>query len=162
MSLTSCRRVVGSLMVALSLFLASSSGTARSQVKKSDSTVKATAVADKPDADGKQTVTVTLNIEKGWHLYANPVGNEDFVPAQTVVQIGAKVKPVSVKVAYPAGKVVVDAVTGNYKVYDGKVEIKAQVKRAKDDTSALEISVKVQACDDKKCLLPATIKITAP
>ena len=41
---------------------------------KSDSVVKATAAAAKPDADGKQTVTLTLAIDKGWHLYANPVG----------------------------------------------------------------------------------------
>ncbi len=41
--------------------------------KTSADVVKATATADKPDADGKQTVTITLNIEKPWHLYANPV-----------------------------------------------------------------------------------------
>ena len=52
----------------------------------SDSVVKATAVADKPGPDGKQTVTLTLAIDKGWHLYANPVGTDDLAPVQTVVR----------------------------------------------------------------------------
>jgi len=48
--------------------------------------VTITATADKPDADGKQTVTLTLAIDAGWHLYANPVGNEDLKSVQTVVK----------------------------------------------------------------------------
>jgi len=59
---------------------------------KSDSVVKITAKAtpEKPGADGKQEVTVTINVDKGWHLYANPPGQEDFVTAQTVMTIDAK------------------------------------------------------------------------
>src|SRR5205823_7882639 len=37
-------------------------------VKKSDSLVKAKAEADKIGPDGKQTVKVTLTVEKGWHI----------------------------------------------------------------------------------------------
>ena len=40
--------------------------------------------------------------------------------------------------------------------------IKATVKRAKGDTSPLEVSVKFQACDEKMCLLPATVKVAVP
>ena len=44
--------------------LALTVGSALAQAKKSDSVVKATATADKPDAQGKQTVTITLEIKK--------------------------------------------------------------------------------------------------
>ncbi len=40
-----------------------------------------------------------------------------------------------------------------------KVEIKATVRRAKDDNSPLDVSILVSACDEVKCLLPSTIKI---
>ena len=48
-----------------------------------------------------------------------------------------------------------------HKIYEDKVTIKATVKRAKDDTSPLEVSIKFQACNDRMCLLPTTVKVTA-
>src|SRR5882672_57789 len=69
--------------------------------KKSDSKVKASATATKI-TDGKQTVTITMEIEKGWYLYANPVGSEDFEGNKTNVSIKAKEK-VAAKVKYPEG-----------------------------------------------------------
>jgi hypothetical protein len=131
------------------------------QAKKSEAVVKATATADKPDADGKQTVTVTLDIEKPWHLYANPVNNDELDNAKTVVTVNAKVKPEAVKVDYPAGKVHADK-DGKYDIYEGKVTIKAHVKRAKGDSSPLEVSIKLQACDKSRCLFPSTIKVAVP
>jgi hypothetical protein len=44
-------------------------------------------------------------------------------------------------------------------VYEEKAEIKVVVQRAKGDTDPLELAVKLQACTDKKCLLPATVKV---
>jgi hypothetical protein len=132
--------------------------------KKSDAVVKVEAKADKPDGEGKQVVTVTLTVDKDWHLYANPVGNDDLAPSQTTLEITAKVKPRDVKIEYPKGKLVKDATAGDYMVYEDKVVIKATVLRAKDDTGTLELSVKLQACSDvkKTCLLPATLKVSVP
>jgi len=132
------------------------------QGKKSDSVVKATAKAEKPDADGKQTVTITIAVDKGWHIYANPVGLDDLASAQTNVTINAKSKPQEVKVTYPAGTLVKDKTVGDYKVYSDTVTIKANVVRAKDDASPLDVSIKVTACTEAKCLLPATIKVSVP
>ena len=42
------------------------------------------------------------------------------------------------------------------------VRIKLTVQRAKGDTEPLELTVKLQACTDKKCLLPATVKVSVP
>lgn len=161
MGLTGSGRVVGSLAAVVLALLAWSSGTAQAQIKKSDSVVKVSAQAGKPDADGKQTVTITLDIEKDWHLYANPVDNEDLANAQTVVAVSSRVKPEAVKIDYPAGKLHVDRGV-NYKIYEGKVSIKAHVKRAPSDSGPLEVSVKLQSCDSKRCLLPATVKVSLP
>jgi DsbC/DsbD-like thiol-disulfide interchange protein len=128
---------------------------------KSDSVVKATAAADKPGADGKQTVTLTLEIEKGWHLYANPVGLDDLASVQTTVSVAAKGKLDAVKIDYPAGKEIKDPVVGKYRVYEDKVVIPITVTRAKDDAGPLELTVKLQACNDKTCLLPGEVKVTA-
>jgi DsbC/DsbD-like thiol-disulfide interchange protein len=131
------------------------------EAAKSDAKVKVTATADKPDSSGKQVVTITLQIDKGWHTYANPVGQKDFPGLPTAVTITAKVKPLKVTVDYPKGKLENDPNGGGtYFVYEDKAVIKATVQRAKGDTSPLEVSVRIQACDQNSCLLPATVKRT--
>src|SRR5262245_55845055 len=131
--------------------------------KKSDAEVKVTVEAAKPEGAGKQIVTVHLDINRGWHVYSNPVGNEDLAAAQTEVKVSGKTKPASVKIDYPKGQIIDDKVLGKYGVYEDKVSIKATVQRADGDTGPLDVSVKFQACNDKgSCLFPATVKKTVP
>jgi uncharacterized protein YyaL (SSP411 family) len=132
--------------------------------QKSDSVVKITAKAEpaKPGEDGKQVVSVTLTIDPGWHVYANPVGSDDLASSQTSVRVTSKAKLEDVKVVYPQGKLLSDATLGNYRVYEGEVTIKANVRRAAGDTGPLEVNVEFQSCNDKQCLLPATKKLTVP
>ncbi len=129
--------------------------------KKSDSVVKIEAAAEKADADGNQVVTLTISINKSWHLYANPVP-ADFPGIPISIGVESKIKPENVKVDYPEGKRVKDPLLGEYRVYEGKVKIKANVKRAKGDSEPLELTVKVQACNEKQCLLPAIVKVKVP
>jgi DsbC/DsbD-like thiol-disulfide interchange protein len=145
----------------LALAFAALTGAAHAQLKKSDTVVKAEAKADKIAADGSQVVTVTLTIDKDWHLYANPVGNEDLMDNQVTVSVSSKNKLQDVKVEYPAGTLVKDKTVGDYKTYEGTVTIKATVRRAKGDTEPLDVSVKMQACSKAQCLLPATVSLTA-
>jgi hypothetical protein len=130
------------------------------RIKGSDAVVKASATAAKP-VDGKQVVTITLDIDPKYHLYANPVGNEMLEPAQTQVSITGKEKPEAVTVDYPAGTLKKDK-DGDYRIYKGKVTIKATVQRAKSDTGPLNVAIKLQACSEKSCLAPGTIKVTVP
>jgi hypothetical protein len=131
-----------------------------SAAPESKDAVKITATADKPDSDGKQTVTITIDIQKPWHLYANPVKNEDMVNSQTVVKITANDKPLDkTAIKYPTGTEKKDATVGNYMIYEGKIEITATVRRAKDDTNPLEAAVTLSACDETKCLMPSTVKV---
>ena len=127
--------------------------------RQSDSVVKATAAAENPRG-GKQTLKITLTIDKDWHIYANPAGNPDQESSKTSVEFTGRSKPKTVKIEYPKGKLIKDALVGDYSVYEGTVEIKAIVERMPGESGPLEISIKVQACNDKTCLRPATIKLT--
>jgi DsbC/DsbD-like thiol-disulfide interchange protein len=133
---------------------------AHAQAKKSDAVVKVTAEAGPVGSDGKQVVVINLAVEKGWHIYANPVGQKDLEDVQTAVSVKSPTAAKDVKIAYPTGKLEKDAIVGDYNVYEDKVVIKAHVQRAPGDTSPLEVSVKVQACNKTTCLLPATVKLT--
>jgi uncharacterized protein YyaL (SSP411 family) len=131
---------------------------------KSDSVVKISAKAtpEKPGADGKQEVTVTMTIDKGWHLYANPPGQEDFITSQTVLNVEAKKPLKDVKVTYPEGKEIIDPTLGRYRVYEDKVVLKATLQRSPGDASPLELKFKFQSCNDRQCLLPASKTVTVP
>ncbi len=162
MSRTSLRYAVGISALTLAVLLLGEAGTAAAQAKKPDSVVKVEAKADgKPDASGHQTLTITLDVEKGWHVYANPVENEDLASVQTVVSIASKAKLDDVKITYPAGKPYGKG-DEKHKIYEGKVTIKAQVKRAAGDTGPLEVSIKLQSCNDRTCLFPVTLKKEVP
>jgi len=130
--------------------------------RTSDKKVKATATADKAGADGKQVVTITLEIDPAYYIYANPVENAVFEPTKTTVTVTGKNKPESVKIDYPPGEVMTLKEAGEYKVYKGKVTIKATVQRARGDSGPLEVNVKVYACDKDSCLPPGNIKLTVP
>jgi uncharacterized protein len=132
---------------------------------KSDSKVKIKTEASQIDGDGKQTVTLDLDIEKGWHLYANPIGNLAMEASQTVVTVKSGAALKDVKIEYPAGKVIKDK-DGDYRIYEDKVVIKAQVVRTAGDSSPLEVSMDLSACSFDmpgkrgRCLFPATVKLT--
>jgi hypothetical protein len=127
---------------------------------KSDARVKIAVKADKPDTDGTRLVAVTLTIDKGWHLYANPVGQDDLADAQTRLTAPAG-KAELIKVDYPAGKLKKDALVGDYKIYEDTVTITARVRPASGVPGPPELALRFQACSEKTCLSPATVKIRA-
>lgn len=129
---------------------------------RSDSVVKVTAKADKPNAENEQTVVVTFTIDKGYHIYANPVGQEKLTDSQTNVTVASRANPLVAKLTYPPGKVVKDETVGDYQIYEGEVVVKVAVKRAAGDATPLEVSATFMACTDKTCLLPASVKLTVP
>lgn len=127
---------------------------------KSDSEVKVSAKATKPDASGKQVITVTMDINEGWYIYANPVKNKEMLNQQTILNIEG-IAPEKVEVRYPSGKEK-SSELGIHNIYQGKVAIQAAVQRSSDD-AALEVGVTFMACHEKgKCLLPAVVKFKLP
>ncbi len=125
---------------------------ASAQLMKSDSKVKTTLKAGPIGADGKQTVELSLKIDSGWHLYANPVENATILNSQTKITVlGAK----NAEVKYPVGTL---KVTGDdkYKIYQDDVKIQVSLTRTPGE--AVTFKILVSACSDNNaCLLPATI-----
>jgi uncharacterized protein YyaL (SSP411 family) len=129
--------------------------------KRSDSVVQIKAGAAPPDDTGRQVVTVTLTIEPGWHVYANPVPR-DFPGIPVLISANFKTPPEEFKVDYPPGKSVRDEVVGDHAIYEGTTAVKVAVRRAKGETGPLELRIQVQACNKGTCLLPATVKLMVP
>ena len=103
---------------------------------------------------------VTLRIEKPWHAYANPVGNDDLEGARTTVEVYADGKKLPAMIDYPKGTAEKDDKGTEYRVYADEVTIAGTVS-AKDATE-LEVRVKVQACtggENGRCLQGATLKV---
>jgi uncharacterized protein len=126
----------------------------------SEDVVHATATLGPPDKDGKRAVSVTLKTDAPWHVYANPVGNDDLEAARTVVDVYADGKKLPLKVEYPKGKTEKDEKGAEYGVYEGEVTISGTVTAK--DVKELEVRVKVQACtggENGRCLQGATLKI---
>jgi hypothetical protein len=159
------------LGVALTLGLLSADGRTNAGDKKAPAkkdtapeVIKVVVTADKPDADGSQTATISLTPEKPWYVLANPVGtkDKDLATGATVVTIGGKGKPQVVKIDYPAGTLIKDKDIGDYRVYTGKVEIKAHIRRAKGDAEKLEVSVWFVPHNVDFCLTPIIANAVEP
>ncbi len=117
--------------------------------------VKVEASAGKA-TDDKQLVVVEVKIDKGWHIYANPTGNDEVAGAETVVLVKAAGKALPAKVKYPAGTPHTEATIGTFNIYEDKVVIPVEFART---DAAVEVSVRFQACDAKRCLPPRTLKV---
>ncbi len=104
-------------------------------------------------------VTLSLSIKDGWHVYANPSLVEGIPPTRVTME-GAKLE----KVNYPPGEAKVLAASGKEKValYEGKVTIVAHVVPEGDSSTAPRLTVHFQACNDRACLAPATLRVDVP
>jgi hypothetical protein len=124
--------------------------------KDSSDVVSAKVTVSEP-AEGKRTVTLTLAVAEGWHIYANPVGSEDLLDSQTRLTVLVDGKQAKTEVVYPKGKSITDAAGAKYSVYEGTTTLTATIPAGKN--ALIEARVKFIACKDGKCLLPATLKV---
>ncbi len=124
--------------------------------------VKMEATAVKPDKDGYRVVRVTLVIEKGHLVCANPVGNEDLAPAQTTLKMTSGKTLTDFKVTYPKGEVLNYPAVGEFMVYQGTVVLQASFRQAHGDPGPLEVHVRVHPANDVRNFLPKTLKQVIP
>jgi uncharacterized protein YyaL (SSP411 family) len=114
--------------------------------------VKATAQgASHTDHD---EILVTLTIDSGYHLNANPASIDYLIP--TVVTVPSAP---DAKIDYPVGHVFKPKFSPEgISVYEGSVEIRADLPKGRL-TSAVSTSlrIEVQACTAQICLPPATL-----
>ena len=109
-------------------------------------------------------VMVVLKIKKKWHIDANPASDEFALPTEFKLKskLGTKLS----KIRYPKGKkITVPGFEKPHSVYEeqaalrGTLEIPAAAAGKKEE---LQLIVRYQACDDKKCLRPTNLVIKVP
>ena len=108
-------------------------------------------------------IVLTLDIEPGWHVNANPASMEFLIP--TVAKSSAGGQSLDIPTEYPRGRVS-DIVLGDtaLEVYDDGASIRLLPDEtqtaALKDAGKLDMTVRVQACSDEGvCLAPADLPV---
>ncbi len=115
-----------------------------------DGTVRISAVVDRK----LSKVDLNIRIKEGWHVNANKPLEDYFVPTQLDIDG----KPVDAK-TYP--KPDVKSLSFNDKpmaLYEGDVSLSGTYQKPPEGKSG-EVTLTLQACSDKICLLPEEVKV---
>jgi uncharacterized protein YyaL (SSP411 family) len=107
-----------------------------------------------PAADGGwHSFRLTLTIEPGWHLQANPAAEEYLIPTQIRAE-GADLR----NVMYPKGQEKTPAFAREpLAVYEGTVEITGDLGALSPEA---RLVLTFQPCDDARCLPEVTAEVT--
>jgi len=124
---------------------------------KADATVTPTTAA----AGDTVTVIVTLRIDEGWHVNANPASSSELIATSLDVRSGETALEL-IAVSYPAPAILKPAALSDdeWKVYSGTVQLSATVRLPRNARAGepiqLRAMVTLQACSDKGvCLAPS-------
>lgn len=135
----------------------------KDELPKKDERIRARAYlsVDKLPAGSTCQVIVVVNVEKGWHINANPPNPAFVIPVKLSWKSKNNVELVDVK--YPPGKPIdLDGASVPIHVYDGEVQLRGTVQipaKASGLTEDMEITVTYQACNESGYLPPKTIKL---
>ena len=111
-------------------------------------------------------ISVTLAIEKGWHVNAQPASLETLVPTTLFATVaGAET---SFTPRYPPGtSISIGPEEDRIEVYENRVTLGGTMTIGRTETEQGErqvtVSVRAQACDDTgRCLAPSTVQVKLP
>ena len=119
-------------------------------------------VSPTDSTSGNQSIAVTLHIQKGWHVNANPPSLPFLIPTTAHAEIFGKTVPLAVQ--YPPGRDSDIRLDGKpIAVYDDNTTLIARFRSGKlqapQSKQSLTIMVTVQSCGDQGiCLPPSTLK----
>ena len=123
------------------------------------SIVSATAEV-KNENKGIYSVMLQLNIAEGWHINANPAGQDNLIP--TTIAVDADIPLELANVAYPTGRSTRFAFSSeSLNVYEGNLEIplKLRLKSERKKSTQIVLKLTYQPCNEMECLLPQTLDI---
>lgn len=120
---------------------------------------------DRLPAGGKCKVAVQLQIAEGWHIHANPAGDDE-LDIPTEVDLESKISAGLKNLRFPDGKKA-NREEGDKPLllYMGKVTIFGEIEvpaAAAGKRDELVLLVNYQACNDNRCLPPKKLKLTLP
>lgn len=106
-------------------------------------------------------ILIRLKVQEGWHVNSNPTRPKG-LPATEVLfkgKLGTKLTDVR----YPPGHLIsLQGFEEKVSVYDGQVDIFGKLVvpvEAAGQVEDMEIVIRYQACDDRECLIPTSIKL---
>ncbi|WP_413436498.1 thioredoxin domain-containing protein [Sulfuriferula sp. GW1] len=106
-----------------------------------------------PSSTGADLI-VTIDIEAGYHINANPASDPNLIPTQLMLA-----EYPELKIKYPAGQMFkAPFAPQGIAVYEGRITLHGQLpqKALRQPVSA---SLRIQACNDNVCLAPATVTV---
>ncbi len=141
--------------------------------------VSATATPTVVAPGGRAVVTLTIEIDEGWHIYPNAekpdaILNLDSVPTEVAFQKGSPVRVGTITWPKATVKsVTLGKVTGRLPFLEGKVVVQIPITLSADvkpGLLSLKLTTSYQPCDDMICLRPAdddsvvdlTVDVAAP
>jgi hypothetical protein len=126
--------------------------------------VKASAAEAQVSAGGSGEAIVTVSVQSGYHVNANPPSDAYLKATELIVQPGDGLTVGFVKYPNAANKKFSFS-EKQLAVYEGEVPIKVLLKAAAAATKGshrLAARLNVQACDNQLCYPPATIEMSIP
>jgi uncharacterized protein YyaL (SSP411 family) len=107
-------------------------------------------------------IAMVVNVQKGWHINANPA-NPDFLEPTRIV-VTSKHGTKLTKIRYPKPhKLRMDGIDDEIHVYDGRIEIHGLIEIPKSAAGQKEEEMKItleyQACDSRRCLRPTKVTL---
>ena len=107
-------------------------------------------------------VMLQLNIAEGWHMNANPAGQDNLIP--TTITVDADTPFEILDIAYPQGRSTRFEFSNEaLNVYEDNLTIPLQLKRKPnmkhDKDVSITLQLTYQLCNETECLLPQTLDI---
>ena len=108
-------------------------------------------------------VELQLKIAAGWHINANPAGQDNLIP--TTVELDANAPVEIVDITYPKGKTTrFEFSSASLNVYEKSLLISLRVKKKPNITRKKNVPITLkltyQPCNDTECLFPETLDIS--
>ncbi len=122
-----------------------------------------TATAAVKDRNGEiYNVALQLKIADGWHINANPPGQDNLIPTTVTVAADAPVEIIDV--AYPKGRTTRFAFSEQpLSIYEKSLTLPLRLKQKPKGTRQKNVPIILkltyQPCNDTECLLPQTLDI---
>jgi hypothetical protein len=113
---------------------------------------------------GAFTFDVPFEIDRSWHIYANPASSPQYVP--TTLEVTSERPLRDVMIRYPRPRSYQpEGVEETVAVYSDRGRIRVSAKldsTAPIGPAEIQLSLRYQACNDQRCLAPKTIRVTLP
>ena len=122
--------------------------------------VRVRAVLD-PGSGGLNWLRLRVAIEDGWHVTSNRPDVEGLLPAE--LEIGSARGATLGPIDWPAGdRWEVPWAEEPVGVFTGAFEVRAPVRLYPGNGPVLGVRLRIQACDDSRCLKPETLRLEVP